>query len=135
MLTDSQKSQVLNLYSMIVADATSSPSELAHLFAWAQSHGLPRADIEAVILSPDGVNYVPPDGIMDALGQLYDLAQMVCADGVVAPEESRLLFSFAKRFGFEPELIPEIVSRLIQEVQRGTPRATLLANIEQGLAS
>jgi len=128
-----QQSQILNLFSMAAADATSAPAELSLLFQWAEHQGIAEDDVHDVILGRHGVTFVPPANTLDAIGQLFDLSTMVHADALVAPEEERLLLSFAIRFGFEEGVARQVVTQLLAAVEAGQSRDAVLHEVRKEL--
>ncbi len=105
-----------NLYLMAIADGHCDDAELAFLYELGARKGLTSEQIGSIIENPHKARFIKPDSLFDAIEQLYDLGQMVCADGKIHPYEVELCKAFSKKFDIKDDIIDEVVESLIDEV-------------------
>src|ERR1039458_7002800 len=105
-----------NLYLVAIADGTCDDAELNFLYELGTRKGLSKEQIDSIICNPHKARFIKPDSLIEAIEQLYDMGQMVCADGKIHPYEVDLCKSFSRKFDIKDELIDEVVERLIDEV-------------------
>jgi uncharacterized tellurite resistance protein B-like protein len=127
------RSELLDLYAMVIADSTVAPEELALLYERGRALGLTSADVDALITNSNSVPFVAPVDVPDAVGRLFDLTTVLHADGVVDPRELEVLRGFARRFGMPEGIINELVTKLVEEVRAGADRGQLLAEVAEAL--
>ncbi|MBQ7853122.1 MAG: hypothetical protein IJ342_09680 [Muribaculaceae bacterium] len=116
-MNEKLKSHFLSLYCMIVSDYDVSPLELEELYRIAnQYYGYTPEEINFAVLSRGTALYIP-ESLDKKIQYLYDLAMIVCADGLIKPEELKLLKYYAIMFGFQQENMDEIMHFLIENAK------------------
>ena len=128
------RSQILDLFTLAIADGFVAPEELALIYEKGKDLGMGVGAVDDVIRNPHRVPFEAPSSLVDAIARLYDLACVLLTDGTIDPREVSTMHAFAKRFGIREELINPIVAALVEEVRAGTPRDELLAKLTKEVA-
>jgi hypothetical protein len=128
------RSQVLDLFTLAIADGFVSPGELAIIYDKGRELGLGQQEVDEAIQNPHRVSFEPPASLVDAVARLYDLAQVLISDGTIDQREVGVLRSFAARFGIHDRLIDRIVAALVEELRAGTSRESLIASLAEEVA-
>jgi len=132
-MNDDMKSHFLNLYSIALSDCQIDTTELDLLFKFGEERGVPREDIEKIILHPNKVKFEIPEDIMTKVEYLYDFARMIWADKRVDPFEETTLQKFCVKFGFEENNSKNIANFLIEEAKKETPKSQIFGIVNQNL--
>lgn len=123
------RSQILDLFTLAIADGFVSPDELSIIYDKGKELGLDQQEVDDAIQNPHRVAFDPPGSLVDAVARLYDLARVLISDGTIDPREVGVLRSFAARFGVQDRLIDQVVSGLVEEVRAGTSREALIESL------
>lgn len=107
-----KKNHIKNLLSLAKADGFVHEKEQKMLFKIGKRIGLKDRQVKELMDSNEKFTINVPDNFRDQMNVLYDIMQMVWADGVV--EKSEIIFceNLVKKFGLKKE----IVKWLLQEV-------------------
>lgn len=132
-INDKLKSHFLNLYSLALADNEVDTSELEVLFHIGNEHGVPKEEIEKLLLYPDMIKTSIPNDTLTKVQYLYDFVQVILADGVVDEREKTALKKFCQNFGFEEQHIPKIMEFLIEEGKKGTEKEVIIEQVKKTL--
>lgn len=116
MLNEQLKSHLLNLYNMVLADDTVKPEELVKLYQIAKRHGIGEEEFNKILMSPS--QFVMPDDLEGKIRCLYELTEIILADGEVADNEMSVLKRFCSRFGFNESNVDAIADYLIESVRQ-----------------
>lgn len=125
------RSQILDLFTLAIADGFVSPDELALIYEKGKAFGMDGVAVDDVIRNPHRVSFTPPVSLIDAIARLYDLARVLLSDGTIDPREVSTMQSFAKRFQIRDDLIDPIVAALVEEVRAGTAREALVSKLAE----
>jgi hypothetical protein len=132
-LDNELKSHFLNLYSMALTDTQVDSSELQFLFHMGTERGIPKEEIENIILFPNKVSFTVPSDVLKKIEYLYDFARMAWANEIIDEYEIVALKKFCAKFGFDPENVDSIVNFLIEEAKKGTEKNTVIEIVKQNL--
>jgi len=127
----SLKSHFLNLYSMALADIEFDETEIAVLYRLGESRGIPRNEIDTIILNPSQAKFHAPQTIEEKVEYLYDYARMILADGKVEHYELKTLEKFCSKFDFRDENIPAIIELLVEAAKNNVATNELLNHVTQ----
>jgi hypothetical protein len=133
MLDNEQKSHFMNLYAMALTDTQIDTIELEMLFKMGEDRGIPKEEIQKLILFPDQVKFSIPSDTLVKMEYLYDFARMAWANGEIDKYEEIALIKFCNKFGFEEANAPKIAQFLIEEAKKGTDKQSLLELVKQNL--
>ena len=124
------KGQFLRLYQMAASDGDFSPTELEMLYEYALSRGVSKDQLMTILASPVGKIEIPED-LETKVTYLYDLTQMIWADGQVDEDEMTTLKKYAKRFGFMPDNVLALADYLISSVKENKTLESVLNEIKE----
>jgi hypothetical protein len=134
MIIDNQiKSHFLNLYAVALTDTQIDTKELDLLFEMGNERGIPKEEIQNIILRPDVINFTIPTDTIQKIEYLYDFARMAWANGEVDDYERVALQKFCVKFGFLEENIDSLVQFLLDQAEKGTTHEELTQIIQQNL--
>ncbi len=125
------RSHFLNLFLIAMSDNAMDTSELEVLFKIGKEHGVPKEDIEKLLLNIEGAEISVPEDTLTKVRYLYDFAQIILADGVVDDREKQSMKKFCEHFGFQEQFIPDIIEFLLEEGKKGTSREEVLEQVKQ----
>jgi len=134
MIIDEQvKSHFLNLYAVALTDTQIDTKELELLFHMGNERGIPKEEIQDIILRPDAIKFTIPVDTIHKMEYLYDFARMAWANGEVDEYERVALRKFCVKFGFLEENIEELVQFLLDQAEKGTSSSELLDIVKDNL--
>lgn len=125
-MTDQLNSHFLNLYSIALSDFQFDEREIAALYKIGEERGVPKNDIDTILLNPAKVKFSYPDTVTQKIEYLYDYARMIVADGIIANEERSILNKFCRKFEFQEENISSIIELLLEAANNQVPTTELL---------
>jgi len=132
-ISETLRAHFLNLYAMALSDLDIDPRELKLLYEFGQERGVPREDIDALLLRPDEVQFEVPQDVLTRVEYLYEFAILIWSDGVVTSDERQLLEKFCLKFGFATENVTQIADYLLDEAEQQTPQGEVLVAVEASL--
>ena len=128
-MDESLKSRFLGLYCMVMADGIVNAKELETLYRIGQNnYGLTPEEINTNVVS-SGSSFVAPESIEDRIGILYEMAEIVWADGEADATERSLLERYSVRLGFKEENAKGITDFLLQQVKEKVSRNDVIKQI------
>ncbi len=107
-----KKNHIKNLLSLAKADGTVHTKEKKMLFKIGKRIGLKDRQVLELIDSKEKFEINVPDNFRDKMNVLYDIMQMVWADGIVEKSEIAFCENLVKKY----DLKKDIVKWLLQEV-------------------
>jgi uncharacterized membrane protein YebE (DUF533 family) len=107
-----KKNHIKNLLALAKADGFVHAKEQKMLFKIGKRIGLKDRQVQELMDSKEKFSINVPDNFYDQMNVLYDLMQMVWADGVVEKSEIAFCENLVKKFGLKKD----IVKWLLQEV-------------------
>ncbi len=122
------KGQFLRLYHMAASDGEFSKTELIMLYKYAAEKGVSKEELDSILLNPIGVIEIP-SLIQTKIEFLYDLANMMWADGEVVEDEENTLKKFIKSFGFMEENVPEMTKFFIQSIRDKVTKEDIISQL------
>tara|TARA_R110000868_G_scaffold363546_1_gene625861 strand:- start:1291 stop:1707 length:417 start_codon:yes stop_codon:yes gene_type:complete len=125
------KSHFLRLYQMAFADDNFDVLELQMLYQFADDRGIPAKELDKLLLNPVNEHSSIPADLDTKIEYLYDLAQMIIADGIITEDEKNTLKKYCKKFGFLEVNINELTDYLLDFVQKGGTRAALINELNK----
>lgn len=130
MMTDEMKSHFMNLYNMVLADGNVKPEELVQVYSIGLRHGVSPAEFNQLLLSP--VKSTLPDTLEKKIGFLYDLTEIILADGDVDASEVEALKRYCILFEFEDSNVDAIADFMIDKVKQGYSLDEIIKTIKEG---
>ncbi|TQO37527.1 hypothetical protein GQ41_2136 [Arenibacter algicola] len=125
------KSHFLRLYQMAFADDNFDVLELQMLYQFADDRGIPAKELDKLLLNPVNKHASIPTDLNTKIEYLYDLSQMIIADGIITEDEKNTLKKYIKKFGFLEENIEELANYLLDFVQKGQTKDELIFELNK----
>lgn len=125
-ISEELKAHFLRLYSIAFSDDNFHHLELKMLYDFAEERGVPKESLDALLLNPTAVNAKVPEEIPQKITYLYQLSQMIWADGKVDENERNALKKYIKLFGFKEKNIEHLSEYLLHVVKENTPLEEVL---------
>ncbi len=113
-----QKSSVLILIKMMLADGVIDPREKALLIAICQKRDIPPNVLDEAMEHPENISFQPPKSAEERGSLLFDLVWMMLADTNVDAKEMEVAIKVAKSLGFDPETVPDLVAKIVSSVKQ-----------------
>ncbi|WP_405199369.1 hypothetical protein [Christiangramia sp. LLG6405-1] len=120
------KSHFLRLYQMALTDDKFDVLELKTLYSFADDRGVPREELDRLLLNPVNHSSTIPKDVNTRIEYLYDLATMILADNVITEDEKITLRKYCRKFEFLEENVNELADYLLECVQKGVQKETLI---------
>ncbi|HCW06472.1 MAG TPA: hypothetical protein DGG95_03795 [Cytophagales bacterium] len=112
-----KKNHIKNLLALAKADGFVHEKEQKMLFKISKRYGLKERQVQELMDSNEKFTVNVRDNFHDKMNVLFDLMQMVWADGVIEKKEIEFCEALVKKFGMKKD----IVKWLIHEVfEKGT---------------
>ncbi len=108
------KSHFLRLYKMALSDDNFDVLELNMLYHFAEERGIPKEELEKLLLNPIDHESIIPEGLDERIEYLYDLAKMIWADEKITEDERNTLKKYCRKFGFLDENIEDLTEYLLE---------------------
>lgn len=125
------KSHFLRLYQMAFADDNFDILELQMLYQFADDRGIPAKELDKLLLNPVNEQASIPTDLNTKIEYLFDLSQMIIADGIITEDERNTLKKYIKKFGFLEENIEELANYLLDFVQKGESKEVLISELNK----
>ena len=116
----------IHLIQVSKIDGNISPSELDMLHKEGKKFGLTDPEIDELIKSESFEHYHAPYSLNDKFDQLYNIAELVLADGVITDSEKKMMKRYAITAGFRDEIIDDLLNILLEGVVNGDDEDKLL---------
>lgn len=116
------KNHITNLGALARIDGHLDATELNYIIAVGQKNGLKPDDVKALIANGDKVPVHLPDNDSERFDQIYDLVEMMLADGIVDDNEMEFCMMMANKLGFRKAIVGVLVRKISMGVKDGFSR-------------
>ena len=116
------KSHIANLVAIAQSDGNFSVAEKRLIFEIGERNGLTKAKIKDIIKSTEPIEFKIPKNDSDRFERVYDLVQMVLADGERSEEEMDACIELAEKLGFRKAIAGVIVTKIEKSILQGIDR-------------
>lgn len=120
------KSHFLRLYQMALSDDQFDIMELKLLYQFADERGVPKEELDRLLLNPVDHSTSIPKDIQTRIEYLYDLATMILADDIITNDEKNTLKKYCRKFEFREENIDELSEYLLDCVEKGISKKEII---------
>ncbi len=128
-ISEELKAHFLRLYSIAFTDDNFHHLELKMLYDFAKERGVPKESLDALLLNPTQVIATIPKETHQKITYLYQLSQMIWADGKVDDNERNALKKYIKLFGFEEGNVEELSDYLLHVVKENISLENVLKEL------
>jgi uncharacterized tellurite resistance protein B-like protein len=112
-----KKKHIKNLVALANSDGFMHEDERALIYRLGEKYGLKEKQVAKIIEANKEINLYVPERDDEKMDQLFDLLQMVYADGVVDDSEITFCKDVVSKFGYKDAL----VDKLLELFRNGDP--------------
>lgn len=128
--TKVQKSHLRNLAALAKADGQISQSELAFIYKIGAKQGFKEFEVANLIGETNPQSATLPTNDSDRFNQIFDLVQLMAADGVIEDSEMDFCISMAEKLGFRKAIVGILVRKISIGLNSGLDKQTIKAESE-----
>ena len=121
------KGHIRNLITLAKADGNLDSSEVNYILKIAEKNGIKLTQVQQWLNNKNtGAISINADLNLDRkFDHIYDMVQIMCADGKVSEEEMDICVKAAKQMGFKKTIVALLVRKVCMGVNEGLDRETL----------
>lgn len=116
------KSHITNLGALARADGHVDPTEMEFIISIGKRHGMKSSEVRNLLSNVESVKPQMPSNDTERFDQIYDLVEMMLADGIVDENEMEFCVNMAVRLGFRKSIVGVLVRRISIGVKDGLTR-------------
>ena len=116
------KSHLLNLAALAKADGHIDAREMNFILAVGKKNGISTSEVQALVSGSKGATNDLPTTDSERFDQIFDLVDMMLADGIVDETEMDFCIMMAEKLGFRKAIVGVLVRKISQGVKDGLPR-------------
>lgn len=116
------KSHLTNLGALAKVDGHIDTAEMNYIITIGKKNGLKPEDVKALMANTDKVKLEIPTNDSDRFDQIYDLVEMMLADGIVDDNEMDFCIDMASKLGFRKAIVGVLVRKISMGVKDGHSR-------------
>jgi uncharacterized membrane protein YebE (DUF533 family) len=116
------KNHLLNLGALAKVDGHIDAAELNYIIAIGQKNGMKTEEVKSLMANSDSVTFHLPDNDSERFDQIYDLVEMMLADGIVDDNEMDFCQEMATKLGFRKAIVGVLVRKITMGVKDGLSR-------------
>lgn len=120
--TKKLKSHIANLGALAKIDGHVDPNEMNFIISIGKKHGMKADDVRHLISNAEKSDTQLPTNDSERFDQIYDLVEMMLADGIVDESEMEFCISMAARLGFKKSIVGVLVRKISIGVKDGFTR-------------
>ena len=110
-----KKNHIKSLLALAKADGFVHEKEVKMLFKIGRRYGLKDRQVKELIDSDEKFEVIVPNNFHDKMNVLFDLMQMVWADGVIEKKEIAFCESLVKKFGMKKEIVKWLLTEVFEK--------------------
>jgi uncharacterized membrane protein YebE (DUF533 family) len=107
-----QKSHLRNLISLAKADGVISDSEKDYIRKAGEKQGFKSSELDSLILEANTEELRIPSNDAERFDQIFDLVQMMLADGKIDDSEMDFCIGMAEKLGFRKAIVGILVRKI-----------------------
>ncbi|ALJ01071.1 tellurite resistance TerB family protein [Rufibacter tibetensis] len=116
------KSHIVNLGALAKIDGHIDATEMEHIISIGERKGMRAQDVRALLADSGNVKHTMPNNDLDRFDQVYDLVEMMLADGIVDDSEMEFCIDIATKMGFRKAVVGVLVKKITTGVKDGLSR-------------
>ncbi len=117
------KGHLLNLAALAKADGHIDAREMNFIISVGKKNGISASEVQALVSgAAKGTSNDLPTNDSERFDQIFDLVDMMLADGVVDDTEMDFCIMMAEKLGFRKAIVGVLVRKISQGVKDGLPR-------------
>ncbi|MFN6947194.1 MAG: hypothetical protein ACK4ND_19810 [Cytophagaceae bacterium] len=111
------KSHIANLVAIAQSDGKFSVAEKKLVFEIGERNGITKEKVKKIIKSDKPIKFKVPVNDSDRFDRLYDLVEMVLADGIKTENEMDALIEIAEKLEFRKAIVGVLVNKIIRGIE------------------
>ena len=119
---EKNESHLKNLILMAKSDNDMDKSEIEVIFKIGIERGMDEEKIKEYLSSTQKGDLHIPDNDHDRFDQLYDLTQVMLADGVIEDDEMEFCTDFANKVGFRKTIAWLLILMILEGIEKGVDK-------------
>ena len=116
------KGHLCNLAALAKADGHIDDREMNFIITVGKKNGVSASDVRKIVLGKSGGESDVPSNDSERFDQIFDLVDMMLADGVVDETEMDFCIVMAEKLGFRKAIVGVLVRKISQGVKDAMPR-------------
>ncbi|WP_242917070.1 TerB family tellurite resistance protein [Pontibacter liquoris] len=116
------KSHITNLGALAKIDGHLDPAEINFIVSIGKKNGMKASDVRHILSNAEKIEPQLPTNDSDRFDQIYDLVEMMLADGIVDETEMDFCINMAARLGFKKTVVGVLVRKISLGVKDGQSR-------------
>lgn len=116
------KSHLRYLAALAKIDGHVDESEMELLYKIADKNGIKHSVVRSIVSNPGSVEIAIPDNNSERFYQLFDIVQLMLADGIIQDSELDYSVEMAKKLGFRKAIIGVLVNKIARGLRDGIDR-------------
>lgn len=132
--TKKNKSLLKNLVALANADEKIAKSELACIFKIGEQKGLTKDQVRQIIKSKKAEQVIVPQSINEKFEHIYDMVQVMLADGIIEDREVGFCVDMAGKLGVRTATRELLVTKITNSVVEGKKKSKILEEAAPFLA-
>ncbi len=119
------KSHIANLGALAKVDGHLDPTEMKFIIAIGQRHGIKPDEVRHLLTEVERKAPPLPTNDSERFDQIYDLVEMMLADGIVDESEMDFCINMAAKLGFKKSIVGVLVRKITMGVKDGLTRENI----------
>ncbi|PRY08900.1 hypothetical protein CLV24_12068 [Pontibacter ummariensis] len=119
------KSHITNLGALAKIDGHLDPTEMNFIISIGTKNGMKAEEVRHLISNSAESDCPSPSNDSERFDQIYDLVEMMLADGIVDENEMDFCISMAAKLGFKKSIVGVLVRRITTGVKDGLTRDSI----------
>ncbi|SHL01407.1 tellurite resistance TerB family protein [Hymenobacter psychrotolerans] len=116
------KGHIQNLAALAKADGHLDEREMSFIVAVGKKNGIRADEIRTIVAGSSNHRVVVPDNDSERFDQIFDMVDMMLADGIVDDSEMTFCTVMAEKLGFRKDVVSLLVKKISQGVKDGMDR-------------
>jgi uncharacterized membrane protein YebE (DUF533 family) len=116
------KSHIQNLGALAKIDGHVDSTEMQFIIAIGKKNGMKPEEVRALLANSNSAHFVMPENDSDRFEQIYDLVEMMLADGIIDDNEMDFCIEMAEKLGFRKAVVGVLVRKITMGVKDGQRR-------------
>ena len=126
---DQLQSHLNNLIAVGLSDGTLDDAEWNRIVKIAGDHKVDKKTISAFRENAANVKFIPPVKFEDKVLQIFELVEIMIADGQIEDEEMMICRKLALKCDIHPRIVNDMLGRIPQLISEGKRASSIVEEI------
>lgn len=133
--TKKLRSHIANLGALAKIDGHVDPTEMNYIISIGKKHGMKPDEVRNLVSNTSKNTPHLPANDSERFDQIYDLVEMMLADGIVDESEMEFCINMATKLGFKKDVVGTLVQKISIGVKDGLARELIKQDAEAYFAN